>query len=84
MISELQKLQRLLNDVKGNLTNVIDAQIQTHEVLKQYYAKLLEYAQDADNQQRLSVLEKELSSSGEHVNKMKQQLDEIITLSKKG
>ena len=50
MFSELTKLQNLLDSVKDNLTGVIDTQIQTHEVLNEYYRKLLNYAQDAENQ----------------------------------
>ncbi len=84
MISELTKLQSLLDSVKDNLTGVIDTQIQTHEVLKEYYRKLLNYAQDAENQKRLKVLEDELINSQENINKMKQQIDEIVSLSKKG
>ena len=84
MFSELTKLQNLLDSVKDNLTGVIDTQIQTHEVLKEYYRKLLNYAQDAENQKRLKVLEEELVNSQENINKMKQQIDEIVSLSKKG
>ena len=84
MFSELTKLQNLLDSVKDNLTDVIDSQIQTHEVLKEYYRKLLNYAQDAENQKRLKMLEEELRNSQENINKMKQQIDEIVSLSRKG
>jgi len=84
MLSELTKLQNLLDSVKDNLTGVIDTQIQTHEVLKEYYRKLLNYAQDAENQKRLKTLEEELRNSQENINKMKQQIDEIVSLSRKG
>jgi len=84
MFSELTKLQNLLDSVKDNLTGVIDTQIQTHEVLNEYYRKLLNYAQDAENQKRLKTLEEELRNSQENINKMKQQIDEIVSLSRKG
>lgn len=83
MIQELNKLHELLNSVQENLTNVIDNQIQTHEILKEYYIKLLNYAQDSENQKRLDTLEKDLMSSQEHINNIRKQLDNVIALSRK-
>jgi len=80
MIVELNKLHNLLNDVKDSLTSVIDVQIQTHESLKQYYLKLLEYAQDFENEQRLKKLELEIFNAEDIINDIKKQIDIIIEL----
>mgnify|MGYP001375898399 CR=1 FL=1 len=80
MIVELNKLHNLLNDVKDSLTSVIDVQIKTHESLKQYYLKLLEYAQDFENEQRLKKLELEIFNAEDIINDMKKQIDTIIEL----